>query len=223
MTVMNLKKLRKEKNLTQQELARMAAVSICTLSNHETGKDNPSITALEKYAGALRCSIPDIVETKTCPECERALPLNYFEDRKENKLLNCRDCTKQTEGEKKGKKVNKTNKITIQPTEEQTQNRDFTEGEKIAYEIGVGIGKRKGWDYKRIVQELAQDHHRKKEFIKGVLQIMGIFDGPIVDCPRCGTEVKLIDGFNICMRCALPIGENDIVETKNDENENKGR
>lgn len=56
-----LKQRRKEKNLTQVELAQLIGVPQKYISYWENGKFEPSIENLKKLAKALDCKIDDIV------------------------------------------------------------------------------------------------------------------------------------------------------------------
>lgn len=56
-----LKKLRIEKNLTQQELADMIGAVKSTISQYETCKREPVLSILIKLANALDVSIPYLI------------------------------------------------------------------------------------------------------------------------------------------------------------------
>lgn len=57
-----IKKARKEKILTQEELAIKAGVTYTTLSKIESGQvTNPTINTLKKIADALKVSVDDII------------------------------------------------------------------------------------------------------------------------------------------------------------------
>ncbi len=51
-----LRTLRREKMLTQQDLAAKAGLTITTISGIETGKINPSFRTIRALASALGCS-----------------------------------------------------------------------------------------------------------------------------------------------------------------------
>ena len=55
----NVQRLRREKDLSQEELAHRASIHQTYLSGVETGKRNPSVGVLERVAKALNV---DIVE-----------------------------------------------------------------------------------------------------------------------------------------------------------------
>lgn len=57
----NLRKLRLKKNMSQGDLARVLSVDRAYISNIENGRMNPTLSTLEKIAGALRVSIKDLV------------------------------------------------------------------------------------------------------------------------------------------------------------------
>lgn len=57
----NLKKIRKEKNLTQDELAERLHCTRQTISNYETGKSEPDIELLIELAGVLEVEINDLI------------------------------------------------------------------------------------------------------------------------------------------------------------------
>ena len=55
-----IKTNRKKANLTQEELARKAGISVFTLQKYETGARNPKLTTLQKIANALNCPISEL-------------------------------------------------------------------------------------------------------------------------------------------------------------------
>lgn len=57
----NLKKIRKEKNLTQDDLAERLHCTRQTISNYETGKSEPDIALLIELAGVLEVEINDLI------------------------------------------------------------------------------------------------------------------------------------------------------------------
>ncbi|NRF72363.1 helix-turn-helix domain-containing protein [Aquincola sp. S2] len=57
----NLAALRHARTLTQQELARAAAVPRSTIANLESGEGNPSLAVLVKVAGALSVPIDELL------------------------------------------------------------------------------------------------------------------------------------------------------------------
>ena len=52
----NLKKIRQDNNLTQEELARKINTSRSNIANYENDKNMPSVDVLEKLSKALNCS-----------------------------------------------------------------------------------------------------------------------------------------------------------------------
>ena len=58
--VLNLKRVREEKGMTQEQLAEKANVNRSLLNQLETGKlKNTSINTLQKIADTLNCKITD--------------------------------------------------------------------------------------------------------------------------------------------------------------------
>lgn len=57
----HIKKIRKEKNLTQDELAERLHCTRQTISNYETGKSEPGIEVLIELAGVLGVEISDLI------------------------------------------------------------------------------------------------------------------------------------------------------------------
>ena len=55
----NVQRLRRDKGLSQEELAHRAAVHQTYLSGVETGKRNPSVGVLERIAAALTVDISE--------------------------------------------------------------------------------------------------------------------------------------------------------------------
>lgn len=59
---LNLQRLRREKGLSQEELADRAQIHQTYLSGVERGRPNPTITVLQRIAEALNAGIADLVE-----------------------------------------------------------------------------------------------------------------------------------------------------------------
>ena len=57
----NLKNIRKEKGITQQEIADKLSVTRQAVSNWETGKTQPDIETLEKLAGVYQTELEDLI------------------------------------------------------------------------------------------------------------------------------------------------------------------
>lgn len=58
----NIRRLRKEKGITQEELALDLNMSIPNLRRIEHGEGNPTLKTLEKIAGRLEVSFQNIME-----------------------------------------------------------------------------------------------------------------------------------------------------------------
>lgn len=56
-----IKKLRKEKGLTQKELAEMTGISLSAIEKYERGKLNPSLGKIESIANALEIGISNLI------------------------------------------------------------------------------------------------------------------------------------------------------------------
>lgn len=56
----NIKKFRKDKNMTQKALAEKAGISIASVQGYEQGKYKPKTEQLKKIATALEVSVSDI-------------------------------------------------------------------------------------------------------------------------------------------------------------------
>jgi DNA-binding XRE family transcriptional regulator len=59
---LNLQRLRREKGLSQEELADRAQIHQTYLSGVERGRRNPTITVLQRIAEALDADIADLME-----------------------------------------------------------------------------------------------------------------------------------------------------------------
>ena len=57
----NIKALRQSRNLTQEQLARLAGIPRATWANLESGSANPTITVLARIAAALRVPLEEII------------------------------------------------------------------------------------------------------------------------------------------------------------------
>lgn len=69
----NIKKIRKDKNMTQKDLAKKAGLSIASIQGYEQGKYKPKTEQLKKIATALEVSASDIN-----PNYIELLPSTYF-------------------------------------------------------------------------------------------------------------------------------------------------
>lgn len=58
----NLRKLRLKKNMSQGDLATALSVDRSYISNIENGRMNPTLSTLEKIAGALDISIETLIK-----------------------------------------------------------------------------------------------------------------------------------------------------------------
>lgn len=57
----NIKKLRKERGMSQDDLAARVYVTRQTISNWEIGKSNPALSDIERLAQALDCEVTEIL------------------------------------------------------------------------------------------------------------------------------------------------------------------
>lgn len=64
----NLKKLRKERGLTQKKLGELCGLAEITIRQYESGKYQPKIETIEKIARALKVSVKEIKEDITWDE-----------------------------------------------------------------------------------------------------------------------------------------------------------
>ncbi len=63
MLAQNIKKLRKQHKLSQEQLAQKAGITYSTLIKIESGANsNPTIKTIKKLAGTLRISIDKLTE-----------------------------------------------------------------------------------------------------------------------------------------------------------------
>ena len=76
-----IKRLREEKNMTQQQLADKLSVSAKTISKWETAKGYPDITLLGSIANALSVSVTELISGNTI------VTLSAFEWEKDRKTL----------------------------------------------------------------------------------------------------------------------------------------
>lgn len=66
----NIRKLRKEKGLTQKQLAKLVDVTESQISQIENGKRNPGFELLLKLGEVFDCDVDDIVRDKITPATE---------------------------------------------------------------------------------------------------------------------------------------------------------
>ncbi len=87
----NLKKLRREKGLTQQEIAKLLNISQATYWGYEIGKYEPSIEILIKLSKILKVSVDKLIgnenkfsiDISNMNEVQQELITNYIETIKE--------------------------------------------------------------------------------------------------------------------------------------------
>jgi|ERR1700743_1565445 len=65
---LNLRRLRVARNISQQDIALEAAMSLSYLSNIELGKANPSITVIGKIAEAIGVEPADLLKPISAKE-----------------------------------------------------------------------------------------------------------------------------------------------------------
>ena len=61
---LNLQRLRRERGLSQEELADLANIHQTYLSGVERGKRNPTVTVLQRIAEALGADIEELVSSR---------------------------------------------------------------------------------------------------------------------------------------------------------------
>ena len=59
-----IKKYRKERNMTQQELSDATGINLSVIKNYEQGKRNPKIEQLKTLSDALNVSVNDFIDLK---------------------------------------------------------------------------------------------------------------------------------------------------------------
>ena len=59
--MLKLRELRKERQITQQELAKILNLSIQTISGYETGYAQPTIDTLVAMANYFQCSVDELL------------------------------------------------------------------------------------------------------------------------------------------------------------------
>lgn len=74
----NLKKIRKEKNITLKELAEKLEVTSPNISQYEHDKRNPSLKMILKFAAALNCSIEELIPDTSLEEYGLYKEFNYI-------------------------------------------------------------------------------------------------------------------------------------------------
>jgi len=60
-----LRKIRRLRDLTQEELAEKAGISAAAVYNAETGSHSPRLSTLEKIADVLEVDVRDLIQPRT--------------------------------------------------------------------------------------------------------------------------------------------------------------
>lgn len=63
----NIKRIRKEKGLTQKKLGELCGINESNIRKYESGKQNPKIETIEKIANALQCPVYELRRTPQTP------------------------------------------------------------------------------------------------------------------------------------------------------------
>jgi transcriptional regulator with XRE-family HTH domain len=58
----NLRRLRKERGLSQEELGARASIQMADISRYEAGNRDPRVSTVARLAAALEVSIADLLE-----------------------------------------------------------------------------------------------------------------------------------------------------------------
>lgn len=66
-----LKEIRKDRNLTQEQLAKQANISVRTIANYESGKREPNVEILFKICNALNIEIHDLFDNNDIAEINK--------------------------------------------------------------------------------------------------------------------------------------------------------
>jgi len=59
--MLNLREIREQRGLTQEQLASMIGVNRSAISHYEADRNNPSLETTQKLARMLDCSIDDLI------------------------------------------------------------------------------------------------------------------------------------------------------------------
>lgn len=76
-----LRKIRKEKKLTQTQLSEMAGIKQETISAIENERNLPTMASIRLLANALKCSISDLMEGEVEEKEQASRALTYDESR----------------------------------------------------------------------------------------------------------------------------------------------
>ena len=82
-----LRKLRKQKGITQKQLADRLHITVSAVSKWELGKCMPEITKLEEIAAYFEVPLSDILECEEQKECESAVLTSGFKGHKNRIVL----------------------------------------------------------------------------------------------------------------------------------------
>ena len=66
-----LKEIRKDRNLTQEQLANKANISVRTIANYESGKREPNVEILVKICNALNIQVNDLFDNNDIVEINK--------------------------------------------------------------------------------------------------------------------------------------------------------
>lgn len=72
-----IKKLRKEKGLTQKEMANLCEIPYSTYSNYENDNREPGIEQLEKISSVLNITLDDLIGYESKPNVQSDVGLEF--------------------------------------------------------------------------------------------------------------------------------------------------
>src|SRR5690349_5977536 len=81
----NIKQLREARNLTQDQLAKLAEIPRPTVANLESGESNPTLSVLAKLATALQVSVESLISPPRA--ATKFYPASALQARRRNDVL----------------------------------------------------------------------------------------------------------------------------------------
>ncbi len=66
----NIKRIRKQRNMTQKQLASDSGLAVTTIQQYEAGKYKPKNASLKKLAAALNCDFSDLIDVYAIDELD---------------------------------------------------------------------------------------------------------------------------------------------------------
>lgn len=201
-----INKIRKEKNITQNDLAHKLYVTDKTISSWENNRTEPNLEMLIKISEILECSVGYLVygdDTKNDIETEIKIKLDYDEYKRLEKVM-----------KKNAKRINEVHQL---DTYYQPTHRKFLNNDDVTEWLRIGIrGNKKILNYKHWYDHMYCDEYEveidNEENLDKIFKVLGLEQIIVVDKNRI--TYLYLDKYEIALDYVEKLGYYVEIEVK---------